>query len=152
MKYGMIMLVAVLLAFSALADDFNTRSFFVVERQQNHLLLHFLRCAECRNDSVADYRTTDAADPRLTDYQLRQNAGTTEQTKALMTATQGHFLTSQPMTTSSVVLLWAGPTLFVFIGMLIIILRSRARRYTCSGPGVAQQMQPDRQPGSRRKH
>ncbi|MFC0139718.1 cytochrome c-type biogenesis protein CcmH [Erwinia mallotivora] len=151
MKYGMTMLVAVLLAFSAQADNINTRSFFVVEGQQNHSLSHFLRCAECQKDSVADYRATDAADPRLTDYQLQQNSGTTEQTKALMTATQGHFLTSQPMTTSSVVLLCAGPTLFVFIGMLIIILRSRARRFISSGPGVAQQMQPDRQLSSRRK-
>ncbi|HBQ78977.1 MAG TPA: cytochrome c-type biogenesis protein CcmH, partial [Erwinia persicina] len=50
-----------------------------------------------------------------------------EQVKAYMVARYGNFVSYQPPVTPSTLILWAGPALFVIIGALVIILRSRKR-------------------------
>lgn len=69
-----------------------------------------------------------AGDMRRKVYQLLRAGQTPEQIKDYMVARYGNFVSYQPPLTPLTLILWAGPALFVAIGALVIILRSRRRR------------------------
>ncbi|WP_034916206.1 cytochrome c-type biogenesis protein [Erwinia sp. 9145] len=128
MKHLIIILAA--LMFSALinAEPIDTWHFSSVEQEQQYRhLTESLRCPKCQNNSIADSNAMIAGDMRLKVYELLQAGQTPEQIKAYMVARYGNFVTYAPPLMASTVILWAGPALFVFIGALVIILRSKRR-------------------------
>ncbi|AXU94270.1 cytochrome c-type biogenesis protein [Erwinia persicina] len=125
--YG-ILLALVLFSAGVQADNIDTYSFATVaQEQQYRQLTASLRCPKCQNNSIADSNAMIAGDMRLKVYQLLQAGQTPEQVKAYMVARYGNFVSYQPPVTPSTLILWAGPALFVIIGALVIILRSRKR-------------------------
>ncbi|HBT15173.1 MAG TPA: cytochrome c-type biogenesis protein CcmH [Erwinia persicina] len=125
--YG-ILLALVLFSAGVQADNIDTYSFATVaQEQQYRQLTASLRCPKCQNNSIADSNAMIAGDMRLKVYQLLQAGQTPEQVKAYMVARYGNFVSYQPPVTPSTLILWAGPALFVVIGALVIILRSRKR-------------------------
>lgn len=128
MKVALSLLVALLLSFAALADNIDTYKFnSVAQEQQYRHLTESLRCPKCQNNSIADSNAMIASDMRLKVYELLQNGQTPEQVKQYMVARYGNFVTYEPPVMPSTIILWAGPALFVIIGALVIILRSRKR-------------------------
>nr|WP_194710654.1 cytochrome c-type biogenesis protein [Erwinia persicina] len=122
------MLALVLFSAGVQADNIDTYSFATVaQEQQYRQLTASLRCPKCQNNSIADSNAMIAGDMRLKVYQLLQAGQTPEQVKAYMVARYGNFVSYQPPVTPSTLILWAGPALFVIIGALVIILRSRKR-------------------------
>ena len=125
--YG-ILLALVLFSAGVQADNIDTYSFATVaQEQQYRQLTASLRCPKCQNNSIADSNAMIAGDMRLKVYQLLQAGQTPEQVKAYMVARYGNFVSYQPPVTPSTLILWAGPALFIIIGALVIILRSRKR-------------------------
>lgn len=128
MKVAMSLLVALLISFTAVADNIDTYKFAsVAQEQQYRHLTESLRCPKCQNNSIADSNAMIASDMRLKVYELLQNGQTPEQVKKYMVARYGNFVTYEPPVMASTLILWAGPALFVIIGALVIILRSRKR-------------------------
>jgi len=123
-----LLLIALLFSFSVLADNIDTYKFSsVAQEQQYRHLTESLRCPKCQNNSIADSNAMIAADMRLKVYELLQSGQTPEQVKAWMVARYGNFVTYEPPVIGSTLILWAGPILFVVIGTLVIVLRSRKR-------------------------
>ncbi|WP_456310711.1 cytochrome c-type biogenesis protein [Serratia proteamaculans] len=128
MKAYLMLLSLVLFSAGVQADNIDTYSFATVDQEQQYRqLTGSLRCPKCQNNSIADSNAMIAGDMRLKVYQLLQAGQTPEQVKAYMVARYGNFVSYQPPVTPSTLILWAGPALFVIIGALVIILRSRRR-------------------------
>lgn len=128
MKSILILLASLLFSSLTLADNIDTYQFdSVTQEQQYRHLTESLRCPKCQNNSIADSNAMIAGDMRLKVYQLLRAGQTPEQVKAYMVARYGNFVSYQPPLTASTLILWAGPALFVIIGALVIILRSRKR-------------------------
>lgn len=128
MKRWLILCVALLITFIARADNIDTYAFKSVEQEQQYRhLTESLRCPKCQNNSIADSNAMIASDMRLKVYELLQSGQTPEQVKAYMVARYGNFVTYAPPVMWSTLILWAGPALFVIVGALVIILRSRKR-------------------------
>ncbi|KAB8312163.1 cytochrome c-type biogenesis protein CcmH [Erwinia endophytica] len=130
MKRSIIIVFSTLLfAFSALADNIDTYKFSSVDQEQQYRhLTESLRCPKCQNNSIADSNAMIAGDMRLKVYELLQSGQTPDEVKAYMVARYGNFVTYEPPLLPSTLILWAGPALFVIVGALVIILRSRKRQ------------------------
>lgn len=123
-----ILLLALFISAGALADNIDTYKFSSVDQEQQYRhLTESLRCPKCQNNSIADSNAMIASDMRLKVYELLKNGQTPEQVKQYMVARYGNFVTYQPPVMPSTIILWAGPALFVLIGALVIVLRSRKR-------------------------
>lgn len=128
MKVALSLMVALLISFAAAADNIDTYKFNSVEQEQQYRhLTESLRCPKCQNNSIADSNAMIASDMRLKVYELLQQGQTPGQVKQYMVARYGNFVTYEPPVMPSTIILWAGPALFVIIGALVIILRSRKR-------------------------
>ena len=128
MKVALSLMVALLISFAAVADNIDTYKFNSVEQEQQYRhLTESLRCPKCQNNSIADSNAMIASDMRLKVYELLQNGQTPDQVKQYMVVRYGNFVTYEPPVMPSTIILWAGPVLFVIIGALVIILRSRKR-------------------------
>ena len=144
MKHCMTLLVALMISFSTLADNIDTYKFSSVDQEQQYRhLTESLRCPKCQNNSIADSNAMIAGDMRRKVYELLQNGQTPEQVKAYMVARYGNFVSYAPPVRASTLILWAGPVLFVLIGGLVIILRSRKERLTASKLDAEQQTRLD---------
>lgn len=129
MMRDLILLLALLFSTLAQADNIDIYPFdSVAQEQQYRHLTESLRCPKCQNNSIADSNAMIAGDMRLKVYQLLRAGQTPEQINAYMVARYGNFVSYQPPLTPLTLILWAGPLLFVIIGALVIILRSRQRR------------------------
>ncbi len=144
MKHCMILVVALMISFSTLADNIDTYKFSSVDQEQQYRhLTESLRCPKCQNNSIADSNAMIAGDMRLKVYELLQSGQTPEQVKAYMVARYGNFVSYAPPVMASTLILWAGPVLFVLIGGLVIVLRSRKKRQTGSELDAEQQARLD---------
>jgi len=137
------LLVGILLSFSVFAA-IDTWQFDSVEQEQQYReLTESLRCPKCQNNSIADSNAMIAADMRLKVYQLMKQGQSKQQITDYMVARYGHFVTYQPPLTLSTLILWAGPALFVVMGALVIILRSRKRQPSQQRLDAAEQQRLD---------
>ena len=100
----------------------------VAQEEQYRNLTASLRCPKCQNNSIADSNAMIAADMRLKVYELMKQGQSRQQIIKYMVARYGNFVTYEPPVTPSTLILWVGPALFVVLGGLIIILRSRQRK------------------------
>lgn len=99
----------------------------VAQEEQYRDLTASLRCPKCQNNSIGDSNAMIAADMRLKVYELMKQGQSRQQIIDYMVARYGNFVTYEPPVTPSTLILWVGPALFVVLGGLMIILRSRQR-------------------------
>jgi cytochrome c-type biogenesis protein CcmH len=86
-------------------------------------LAHELRCLVCQNQTIADSNAPLAVDLR---NQIREQlaAGKSESDVIdFMVARYGDFVLYRPPLKASTVLLWAGPFLFLLLGVWLLIRR-----------------------------
>jgi cytochrome c-type biogenesis protein CcmH len=102
-------------------------------------LAHEMRCLVCQNQTIADSNAPLAIDLR---NQIREQlqAGKSEQDVIdFMVARYGDFVLYRPPLKASTVLLWAGPFLFLVLGLGLLI-----RRVTRRAAPAAQLSEADR--------
>ncbi|CCQ39770.1 putative cytochrome c-type biogenesis protein [Yersinia enterocolitica (type O:5) str. YE53/03] len=97
------------------------------QEQQYRELTEQLRCPKCQNNSIADSNAIIAADMRGKVYELQQQGNSKQQIIDYMVARYGNFVTYEPPVTAATLILWVGPTMFVLIGAVIVVLRARRR-------------------------
>ncbi len=88
------------------------------EAQFVHLLKE-LRCLVCQNQDLADSNAPLAKDLRNQVYHLVKDGKSDSEIKDYLTARYGDFILFKPPVKSLTLLLWLGPGLFLFIGLLI---------------------------------
>jgi cytochrome c-type biogenesis protein CcmH len=91
-------------------------------------LAHELRCLVCQNQTIADSNAPLAVDLR---NQIREQlaAGKSESdVMEFMVARYGDFVLYRPPLKASTVLLWAGPFVFLLLGVFLLYRRVTRRR------------------------
>ena len=120
---SMVTLLWVITAFSAHAaqDKF---SFESPEQRESFLRLTAeLRCPMCQNQNIADSDAMIAHDMRRKVYSLLKQGKTEQEVIAFMKSRYGDFVPYQPPVTAATLWLWAGPVLFIFIALIVVVRR-----------------------------
>ncbi len=88
------------------------------EAQFNHLLKD-LRCLVCQNQDLADSNAQLAKDLRQQVYQLVKDGKSDTEVRDYLTYRYGDFILFNPPVKTVTYLLWFGPFLFLFLGVII---------------------------------
>jgi cytochrome c-type biogenesis protein CcmH len=88
-----------------------------------------LRCLVCQNQTIADSSSGLADDLRNQVREQLRKGASDEQVVQFMTERYGDFVLYRPPLKASTVLLWAGPALFLVVGVgtLALVLRRRSK-------------------------
>ncbi len=82
-----------------------------------------LRCPMCQNQNIADSDAMIAHDMRRKVYALLKQGKTEQEVIDFMKSRYGDFVHYQPPITAATLWLWAGPVLFIFIALIVVIRR-----------------------------
>lgn len=82
-----------------------------------------LRCPMCQNQNIADSDAMIAHDMRRKVYALLKQGKTEQEVIDFMKSRYGDFVHYQPPVTAATLWLWAGPVLFIFIALIVVIRR-----------------------------
>ena len=94
--------------------------------QQRQLFLSLteeLRCPMCQNQNIADSDAMIAHDMRRKVYALLKQGKTEQEVIDFMKSRYGDFVHYQPPVTAATLWLWAGPVLFIFIALIVVVRR-----------------------------
>ncbi|GFD67252.1 cytochrome c-type biogenesis protein [Alteromonas sp. KUL106] len=116
-------LLFVLSAFSVSAAE-DKFSFDTPAQRESFLKLTAeLRCPMCQNQNIADSDAMIAHDMRRKVYALLKQGKTEQEVIDFMKSRYGDFVHYQPPVTAATLWLWAGPVLFIFIALIVIVRR-----------------------------
>lgn len=122
-KFMLLILLGVLSLSSAQAVE-ESFSFDSAEQRASFLRLTAeLRCPMCQNQNIADSDAMIAHDMRRKVYSLLKQGKTEQEVIDFMKARYGDFVHYQPPVTAATLWLWAGPVLFIFIALVVIVRR-----------------------------
>ena len=106
---------------SAAEDKF---SFDTPSQRESFLKLTAeLRCPMCQNQNIADSDAMIAHDMRRKVYALLKQGKTEQEVIDFMKSRYGDFVHYQPPVTAATLWLWAGPVLFIFIALIVVVRR-----------------------------
>lgn len=110
---------------SAVEDKF---SFDTPAQRESFLKLTAeLRCPMCQNQNIADSDAMIAHDMRRKVYALLKQGKTEQEVIDFMKSRYGDFVHYQPPVTAATLWLWAGPVLFIFIALIVVVRRKSVR-------------------------
>lgn len=95
-----------------------------------HRLTRELRCPKCQNQSISDSNAPLAADMRDKTYQMVMQGADYDQVIDYMKTRFGDFVHYRPPLNMTTVILWVGPLLVLFIGLMVIVMQTRKRGQT----------------------
>lgn len=88
-------------------------------------LLRELRCLVCQNQDLADSNAPLAKDLRNEVYRLVQSGRSDDEIMRYLTARYGDFVLFKPPVKSVTVVLWAAPLVFLSVGLIVFLRRTR---------------------------
>ena len=116
-------LMFVLSAFSVNAAE-DKFSFDTPAQRESFLTLTAeLRCPMCQNQNIADSDAMIAHDMRRKVYALLKQGKTEQEVIDYMKSRYGDFVHYQPPVTAATLWLWAGPVLFIFMALIVVVRR-----------------------------
>lgn len=86
-----------------------------------------LRCPKCQNQNLADSNSTVASALRLDLYNLLIQGRSDMEIVDLMVGRYGEFVLYRPRVSSLTYVLWFGPALLIFIGIIVVIVILRRK-------------------------
>jgi cytochrome c-type biogenesis protein CcmH len=127
-KRGVALVLAALVASTAIAVDTGQRFEDPADQARYERLIRDLRCLTCRSESIADSNALLAADLRREVEALMRAGRTDAEIQAFMTARYGDFVLMRPPVAPRTWLLWAGPAVFLAggLGVAVFVVRRRA--------------------------
>lgn len=87
-----------------------------------------LRCPKCQNQSIADSDAPLAQDMRLRVYQMIMEGRTNAEIIEFMKVRYGDFVHYRPPVNRSTLVLWFGPFVALFIGIIAVVVHVRGKR------------------------
>ena len=97
------------------------------QEQDYKTLISQLRCLVCQNQNIADSNAALAKDLRRQVYEMIQQGKTQQDVKDYMLARYGDFVLYNPPLKAKTSLLWAGPVIFLVIGLCLLYFYARRR-------------------------
>jgi cytochrome c-type biogenesis protein CcmH len=91
-------------------------------------LANELRCLVCQNQTLADSNAPLAVDLRNQIREQLAKGASEGEVREFMVARYGDFVLYKPPLKASTVALWAGPFVFLALGLFILLRRLAARR------------------------
>ncbi len=86
-----------------------------------------LRCPKCQNQNLADSNSPIAADLRRELYELLQQGKADSEVVDFMVDRYGEFVLYRPRVSNVTYILWFGPVLLIFIGIIVVIVILRKK-------------------------
>ena len=117
----MLLFVFSVFSISAAEDKFTFDT--PAQRESFLKLTAELRCPMCQNQNIADSDAMIAHDMRRKVYALLKQGKTEQEVIEFMKSRYGDFVHYQPPVTAATLWLWAGPVLFIFIALIVVIRR-----------------------------
>lgn len=106
-----------------------SRKFDNPEQQQVYeKLTSELRCLVCQNQTIGDSNAELAADLRRQVYEMLQQGKSKQDIIQYMTDRYGDFVLYNPPFKAKTGLLWLGPIVFLFIGLIAVFLFARRKK------------------------
>jgi cytochrome c-type biogenesis protein CcmH len=125
---------------------FESREFNHPEQEKNYNeLIDELRCLVCQNQTIADSNADLAKDLRRQVYEMLQQGKSRQDIVDYMLARYGDFVLYRPPLKSKTFLLWAGPVIFLLLGLLLLFIYIRNKKSESSVELNQQQHQKIRQ-------
>ncbi|MFZ2313475.1 MAG: cytochrome c-type biogenesis protein [Methylobacter sp.] len=87
-----------------------------------------LRCLVCQNQTIADSNAELASDLRRQVYEMLQQGKSKQDIAQFMTDRYGDFVLYNPPFKLKTGLLWIGPVVFLFIGLIAVFLFTRRKK------------------------
>ncbi|MEW6990188.1 cytochrome c-type biogenesis protein CcmH [Colwelliaceae bacterium 6441] len=127
MKFFGIMLLLIA-SFSSQAWETDTYVFNdEVTEVRYKSLVKELRCPKCQNQNLADSNSPIAADLRREVYELLEQGKSDGEIVNFMVKRYGEFVLYRPQVSSLTYVLWFGPALLLFIGVIIVVMILRKK-------------------------
>jgi cytochrome c-type biogenesis protein CcmH len=105
------------------------REFKQPEQEQAYqTLITELRCLVCQNQTIADSNADLAKDLRRQVYEMLQQGKSQQQIVDFMTERYGDFVLYNPAFNLKTWLLWGGPVVFLFVGLLTVFWLVRRKK------------------------
>lgn len=95
-----------------------------------HQILEELRCLVCQNQTLADSSSELANDLRVEVKEMLEKGATNKEVITFMSDRYGDFVLYKPPLKPRTFLLWFGPFLLLFVGVLAAVLIIRKRTKT----------------------
>jgi len=128
------LLIAITLAFSAIttfevtASPVDTYVFKdEVTKTRFNALTKELRCPKCQNQNLADSNSPIAEDLRREVYELLQEGKADSEIVNFMVARYGDFVLYRPRVSSLTYILWFGPAILLFVGVVVVVMVLRKK-------------------------
>lgn len=119
---------ALLISFNVDASPVDTYEFQdEVTKIRFNALTKELRCPKCQNQNLADSNSPIAADLRREVYDLLQQGKADIEIVNFMVARYGDFVLYRPRVTSLTYILWFGPAILLFIGVIVVVMVLRKK-------------------------
>ena len=116
-------LLFVLSAYSVIAAEDKFSFDTPAQREGFVNLTAEFRCPVCQNQNIADSDAMIAHDMRRKVYALLKQGKTEQEVIDFMKSRYGDFVHYQPPVTAATLWLWAGPVLFIFIALIVVVRR-----------------------------
>jgi len=99
----------------------------VLEKKVNEIAAE-LRCLVCQNQTIADSHADLAIDLKNQVRDMVRAGKTREEIVDYMVQRYGDFVRYRPPVKSTTYLLWAGPFLLLFLGVMVLMMNLKKRR------------------------
>jgi cytochrome c-type biogenesis protein CcmH len=132
-----------LAALVASAVDTGQRFEEPAQQARYERLIRDLRCLVCRSESIADSNAQLASDLRREVETLIREGKSDAEIHQFMTERYGDFVLMRPPVAPRTWLLWAGPALFLAIGLLAVAAVVRRRALAARADPAALDDEPD---------
>ena len=99
----------------------------VLEKQVNEIAAE-LRCLVCQNQTIADSHAELAIDLKNQVRDMVREGQTQDEIVDYMVQRYGDFVRYRPPVKTSTYLLWAGPFLLLFLGVIVLFFNLKKRR------------------------
>ncbi len=127
------LIVIILCGFSFAYAAINPVEFETQEQTERYQkLIAELRCLVCQNQNLADSNADLAVDLKNIVIEKIQAGESDQQILDFMTARYGDFVLYKPPLKSSTWLLWLGPSAFLIIGLVILVVYVRRSKNSSS--------------------
>ncbi len=108
-------------------------------------LTNGLRCPKCQNQSIADSNAPIARDLRREVHRMLLAGYNDQQVIDFMLARYGDFVLYKPRLDKKTVVLWFGPAVLLFLGLLVLGMIIRGHRQIARKQAVTAPLTPEEQ-------
>ncbi len=123
-----ILLIALLYSFAITAAPIETFQFDSPEKEKIfHKLSEELRCLVCQNQSVAESNADLAKDLRMEIYSMLSEGKSEDEIVSFMVDRYGDYVLYRPPFKPMTWLLWFGPIIIFFVGMIFVVRYIKAQ-------------------------